>query len=329
VGIVSVRDFLHMVAGEEAAGYLEIRHRQPDGIGMAQKFFAVADVDACATMAEATGQLLDCWVGMAPRVRPSGRSVDVERAWIISADCDSDTALDRLQAFEPAPTAIIASGSRTQSGRPKVHAHWALAEPVGRDELEARKRGLAVALDSDRAISDAARIMRVPGTRNHKNSPPTEVRTLVHVPERRYRAGDVVGRLEEAPRAEPQGERGDDGAVRDPETGAVLHVDPLLTIAPSTYVRVLTGQEVNRADFVQCPFHDDWNPSLKVYDRAKRGWFCFQCRRGGDIYSLAAHLAGVFPPRGNAFIALRDSLRETFGMTPPRSLQLSYAWRRS
>ncbi len=304
---MSATDFLHMVAGEETAGYLEVRHRQPDGVNMAQKFFAIADIDACATMAEATGQLLDCWAGMAPRVRPSGRSVDVERAWVLSADCDTDAALGRLKLFEPAPTAIIASGSSTQAGRPKVHAHWALSEPVGRDELEARKRGLAAALDSDKAISDAARIMRVPGTRNHKNSPPAEVRMLVFEPDRRYVAGDVVGRLEEAPRAEFHAERGDDGAVRDPETGGVLYNDPLLKIPASTYIPLLTGQEVNRAGFVQCPLHDDWNPSLKVYDRAKRGWFCFQCRRGGSIFDFGAHLYGL-EPRGTAFHDIRRRL---------------------
>ncbi len=324
---MSAADFLRMIVGEETTGYLELRHRQPDGVNMAQKFFAVADSERAAAMAEATGRLLDCWAGMAPRVRPRGCSKDVERAWVISADCDTDAALGRLKLFAPAPTALIASGSKTQSGRPKVHAHWALAEPVGRDELEARKRGLAAALDSDKAISDAARIMRIPGTRNHKHTPPAEVRTLVFGPERRYRAVDVADRLEESARAEPHVVHGDDGAVLDPETGAVLHVDPLLTIAPSTYVRALTGQKVNRAGFVQCPLHDDWNPSLKVYDRARRGWYCFQCRRGGSIYDLAGCMAGVSPLRGNAFIALRTQLLETFGMATPRTLRLGDAWR--
>ena len=316
---MSAADFLRMIAGEQTAGWLELRHRQPGG-GMGWKFFDVADIDRAATTAEATGLLLDCWAGMAPRVRLRGRSEDVECAWVLSADCDTDAALDRLKAFEPAPTAVIASGSRTQADYPKVHAHWSLAEPVGRDELEARKRGLAAALGSDQAICDAARIMRIPGTRNHKGSPPTEVRTLVLEPERRYHAADVVDRLDATPSGPgPEGERGDDGAVCDPETGAVLYNDPLLAIAPSTYVRVLTGREINRAGFVQCPFHkngQERTPSLKVYDRASRGWFCHAdgCRRGGSIYDLAGFLVGEHPPRGNPFLLLRETLRETFGV---------------
>jgi hypothetical protein len=89
--------------------------------------------------------------------------------------------------------------------------------------------------------------------------------------------------------------------------------DPVLEVPPPVYFRVLTGLTPDRHGFVTCPVHPfpDVEPSCKVYDTPDRGWFCYgeQCRKGGDVVSLVAHLAGIpTPVRGREFLTLLDYL---------------------
>jgi CHC2 zinc finger len=121
--------------------------------------------------------------------------------------------------------------------------------------------------------------------------------------ERRLAAAEVVAGLPDPPQL-----RGN--AVHVPH--AQRRDDPLLAIQPDVYVRRLLGVEVPRHRKVQCPFHDDRQASLHVYETAARGWYCFgRCRRGGTIYDLAAPLYG-YDPRGDGFLRLRDELRRLF-----------------
>jgi hypothetical protein len=90
--------------------------------------------------------------------------------------------------------------------------------------------------------------------------------------------------------------------------------DPIMEVPPTIYVPALTGLELNRFGFIVCPLHADTDPSLKVYDDAERGWFCFGCERGGTIIDLAGALAGLDGPiRGRDFLAILDYLRGRFG----------------
>lgn len=41
------------------------------------------------------------------------------------------------------------------------------------------------------------------------------------------------------------------------------------------------GIQVNRKGLAMCPFHQDKNPSLKIYPNGK-GFYCFACGTGGD-----------------------------------------------
>jgi hypothetical protein len=89
--------------------------------------------------------------------------------------------------------------------------------------------------------------------------------------------------------------------------------DPVLDVPPPVYFRVLVGLTRDRHGFVPCPVHPfpDLEPSCKVYDTPERGWFCYgeQCRKGGDVISLVAHLAGIpTPVRGREFLTLLDYL---------------------
>ena len=52
------------------------------------------------------------------------------------------------------------------------------------------------------------------------------------------------------------------------------------------------GLSVNRKGLCLCPFHNDKNPSLKIYPNGK-GFYCFTCGSGGDQIKFAALYRGV------------------------------------
>ena len=52
------------------------------------------------------------------------------------------------------------------------------------------------------------------------------------------------------------------------------------------------GLEVNYAGMVRCPFHDDYTPSMKLYDDH---FYCFGCGRHGDVVDLTAELFCIPP----------------------------------
>lgn len=65
------------------------------------------------------------------------------------------------------------------------------------------------------------------------------------------------------------------------------------------------GLEMNRAGMDCCPFHDDKNPSLKVYDDH---FYCFGCGATGDCTGFVAKLFGL-----RQIDAARE-LNEDFGL---------------
>jgi hypothetical protein len=85
-------------------------------------------------------------------------------------------------------------------------------------------------------------------------------------------------------------------------------LDPLFAIGAEIYVPALSGCEPGPDWKIHCPFHDDAEPSLHIYD-AGRGWFCFGCRRGGTIIDFASHLWGL-EPRGEGFFEIRQRVAE-------------------
>jgi hypothetical protein len=292
--------FLAALAGAAGRGeLLELRYRLDDGQRMGQVFDRPNRLRGLATRAIALGRRTDVYVGCAPRTRRHGGRDAVARAFVLWADCDGEHAVAAVGDFEPAPAIVIGSGTASN-----CHAYWPLTEPLPRDELERANRRLAYALGADPASADAARILRVPGTRSHKHRTPTPVDAIRLQYARRLDVADVVGALPDPPAPErstftPAPARGD---------------DPLLGIAPDIYVRRLLGVEVPRHRKVPCPFHEDRHASLHVYETAERGWYCFgACRRGGAIYDLAAPLYG-YTARGEDFVRLRAELRRLFGI---------------
>ena len=91
-------------------------------------------------------------------------------------------------------------------------------------------------------------------------------------------------------------------------------VAALRTIAPAIYVERLTGREASASGFVSCPLHDERSASLKVYETPERGWYCFGCGAGGDLFTLAGELWGLRDRRD--FPTLVRRLAQTLGLAP-------------
>jgi hypothetical protein len=88
--------------------------------------------------------------------------------------------------------------------------------------------------------------------------------------------------------------------------------DVLKSILPTAYVEALAPDtEFTSHGWACCPFgdHDDQSPSFKAYPDPERGFYCYGCNRGGDIYAFAAALWG-WTTTGSAFIELRRRLAD-------------------
>jgi len=90
------------------------------------------------------------------------------------------------EASIPQPSALINSGNG-------VHAYWHLDAPLDLREQESHKRGAAMLSDFQKTIiklaktrrgwdfdntGDLARVLRYPGTKNHKTNPPKNVEVM-------------------------------------------------------------------------------------------------------------------------------------------------------
>ncbi len=133
--------------------------------------------------------------------------------------------------------------------------------------MEQGNKRLALALAADPAATDAARILRPPGTFNHKpermiDGKPAPV-CLRALRDERYPWDEVVGALPDPnePRRQPTA----------PGPRRSKHDDALLAIPPPLYVELLTGHRVGRDGKTVCPFHPDRTPSLHVYPDPKGG----------------------------------------------------------
>jgi len=277
-----------LYGAEPAGSFAELRWRLRDG-RMGREFVKLGD-RRLAKMIVAR-RTTDLFMGVAPRVRHEGGRDAVERCHVLWVDCDSPESIEALERFSPAPSMVIRSGSG-------VHVYWSLVEPLTPDWAERANRRLAYALGGDARSCDAARILRPPGTFNHKTGSPVPVE-LEHVDcNAVYEARAIVEGLPDPP-APRRRER--------PPAARPASEDPLLAIPPPVYVEALVGREVGRDGKLACPFHNDRTPSLAVYDDPARGWYCFGCEQGGDIYTFGAALWEI-SPRGAGYHELRRRL---------------------
>ena len=148
-------------------------------------------IDACPKItARADRQHAGVFFGVLPRKSEgTGKSEDALPGMAAWADFDfrdfegGEAECRRMLAgFPLPPTVLVRSGHG-------FHAYWVMkepAEPLVLCDLSAR---LAANLGGDR-VADAARVMRLPGTQNHKDLEPIAVEIEALALERRYNPAD-------------------------------------------------------------------------------------------------------------------------------------------
>lgn len=299
---IALETFLRTLRGPQTVDLLEVRFRRVAG-GMGQCFFDAGELHNAAEMIGKLGVRTDVFFGVAPRRTRSGGRAGIQSAHAVWADCDDRESADALE-HGARPSIVVESGAG-------CHAYWLLSEPIGIEEVEVLNQRVALELGADGRCADGARILRPPGTQNFKYEPPQLVLLSAFEPELRYLPEELDAWLPEqiAPRPEQWS--------RSPQR---FTADPLRTIAPATYARVLLGVSVDRSRKIRCPFHQDLTPSLHLYPTAEEGWYCFGCGRGTSIYDMAAALWRT-GTRGSEFVALRERLLAAFGLEPAERLR--------
>jgi len=267
------------------------------------------------TVAEAVDALLglgesrNVYVGVHPRREKSNLGDAVECVSVLIADCDEKTpgAVEKLRAFPIRPCAVVHSGG----GR---HAYWLLREPIAPALANDLMQRIQHLVGGD-YVADMQRVLRVPGTLNHKAryGTPRPVRLLYVNPDVGDYPADAFARLPLPP--EERHVRVTAPVVGDDES------DPLKRLPASEWAPVLLGREPNPQGKMRCPFHgggQEQDASLHVYDDHVH---CFGgCSRSMGIYQVADLIAGGDGrPRGERFLELQADLDKRFGITRPRT----------
>ncbi len=295
--------FLTVLAGERPDGrFLDVRWRRP-GSRMRRRFLPAGESTRARVLIAPLAARCDIYVGVALRdgERHGGRSA-IGSSHMVWLESDHALTAERLRSFALQPSILIASGTPGH-----VQAYWRLERPQPPAAVEAINRRLAYALAGDSGCADIARILRPPGTLNHKHSPPRPVTLLALRAEHTVSLEQLASLLPRDP--DPPSFRATSRARR--RAGRTGLDRRLLAIPASEYVRALAELLPNREGKVSCPFHEDSRPSLQLYPDG--GFYCFGsgCRRGGTIYDFAGHLWGI-DPRGEGFLEIRERLTSLF-----------------
>src|ERR671923_817423 len=251
------------------------------------------------------------------RRRPrSGKEGEVLPGRIVWVDIDQSARLERLRSFPHRPHLVVYSGSGG------AHAYWLLADRLRPEAVEEANRKLAHRLGADLAVTDRARIMRVPGSFNHKAG--RACRLAFCDP---ARAPIPVARLV-AGLTDPDPPPPPPSAAERRRHAAMIAGDEAARVPPPAYFRALAGVEVpERGGHVPCPLpdHRDQLASCMVYREPAHGWRCYGCARGGAIYDLASLLEGGpwgRDLRGEDFREVKGRVHRRLGLEPPTADRL-------
>lgn len=185
-----------LLAALHPAGFRDLRAKSRDGVWKTRGVDA-ADLDGVDRFAAMWCEW-DLYVGVATRGEIAGRTADdCESLYALFADVDfKDTseadARQRVRDFALPPSAVVASGGG-------LHLYWFLDKPLdlrdgGTAAAKQLLRSLAVAIGADTKAAEPARILRLPGSLNHKYPPPRTV-TVESLTTRRYAVADIVAHL--------------------------------------------------------------------------------------------------------------------------------------
>jgi hypothetical protein len=168
---------------------IEIRalDRSKGGTVVGRRFFASVK-EACAYAASLPVGC-EVYYGVNPRLGEDGTKAGVSRILVIWADLDykhfdddPDKAQAMLDSFELPPTWTVESGGG-------LHPYWLIEAVDAQTNLhtvETLLRSLYARLGNLDSVQDVSRILRLPGSFNHKYGTPRRVRVIQHTPSARY-----------------------------------------------------------------------------------------------------------------------------------------------
>jgi hypothetical protein len=165
---------------------IEIRHKLSGDDNLMRRRFFYDAVQAARYVIELDGE--EVYVGAAPRYGSDGTKAGVLRTNALWTDLDfkdghtRESRLEQLRKLSCTPALGVATGGGLQH-------YWLLDRPAeSPDELERTElvmRRLAAAMGGD-PVHDRSRVMRVPGTFNHKYGEPRPVVMEHYVLDLRY-----------------------------------------------------------------------------------------------------------------------------------------------
>jgi hypothetical protein len=169
-------------------GMIELRAIGTDGKVLQSFEASPARIEATAMNLSSTH---DVYFGVLPRNKRMGDSSSIaDYTSVLWGDYDPK-GLDKRQVFleltrlRPPPQIVVDSGSG-------YHVYWLLREAADFESARMVMNEIAAQTGGDH-VSDKARILRVPGTLNHKFSPPRPVRLLrLDLLRRRYKLSDFA-----------------------------------------------------------------------------------------------------------------------------------------
>ncbi len=186
----------------DAQERIELRFKLPSAQQMQREF--------CVNPEEAINRAIrlansyDMYVGAAPRLGEVGTKEGVTRLLALWGDLDvkgehtKESRVEQLKNLSCPPSMLVWSGGG-------YHPYWMLMESVqGSEELaraEKIMQRIAESLDGD-AVYDRSRILRIPGTLNHKLEDPRPVRLVHHDPGLRYTLDQLEEMVESFPKLE-------------------------------------------------------------------------------------------------------------------------------
>lgn len=176
----AIVEFLSKITGLSGGEKVELRLLDPNTATMRPYFFK-----ACAGAVEFGLKRADeahIFFGVAPRkaTSSSGKKDDVAKPACVWIDLDRkgrtrlSTLQRKLDLFLLPPSYVVSTGGG-------LHGYWLLDERAAPEDVEVVLRTLQTFFKSDH-VTDCTRVLRLPGTRNHKYKPPRDVKIITNQP---------------------------------------------------------------------------------------------------------------------------------------------------
>jgi len=159
---------------DEANLNLRFLHKDGDPTKTVQKFLSISKIDTVPKILEKYQRQYHCYFGVATRTKNDGSKEGIRQIPAVWVDIDfkkfsnekKAEIRQRYKDFPLKPSYVIHTGGG-------IHAYWKSKEPASAskeqiNQVEDLNKRLASYFDGDKGAIDASRILRTPGTINHK-----------------------------------------------------------------------------------------------------------------------------------------------------------------